>query len=159
MDEHIFRFVVLGGIHAVVLTLMAIGFGITRYAFLRGDVEPQILVQERPAEVDVIEQHQRLVPVTLVFEGVCQGDGLFAVNRVDAAAQHHVLSKQCGFPHLGVGSQMIVIPVPIRICAQMLAGCRAHAAMHRVIYTFNVAGGTDALHTAGEKHATHDTAD
>ena len=94
---------------------MAFGFGIPRSDLFCGDIKPQIFIQERPAKVDVIEQHQRLIPITLVFKGVCQSDDFFTVDRVDAAAQHHVLTEQGSFPHLRMSSQVIVIPIPIRI--------------------------------------------
>ena len=70
------------------------------------------LVQQREAQVDVVENHQRRGRRPQVFHPVLDGQPALAQPGGDAAGQAQVLAEQAGLPHLPLHPEAALVALP-----------------------------------------------
>nr|WP_262496019.1 hypothetical protein [Nonomuraea sp. SYSU D8015] len=75
-------------------------------------LEPGALVEQRPAEVDVVEEHVRRRLEPGVRDRVDQPDLVAAEVGLDAADQTQVLGEYRGLAHLALGPQHAAVTFP-----------------------------------------------
>ena len=70
------------------------------------------LVEERPAEVDMVEQHVRGARETAVLDPVLDGEPAPPKARLDAPDEMQVFAEHRGLDHLPFRPQHALVPLP-----------------------------------------------
>jgi hypothetical protein len=109
------------------------------------------LVQEGPAEVDVVEEHQGLRAVTLVANGVLDPHAGLADAGGDRARKDQVCSEHLAFAHFCARLEEAVIPFPPDLAREERGGCVGDPAVQPELLPTPLRRLADVLEPAGDE--------
>src|SRR5919107_1977766 len=108
-------------------------------------------VEEWPAEVDVVEDHERLRLVAFVLDLVFYDYARFADAGRDATPQHQVGAKDAGLPDLPGGLDNAPFVIPQRIVGDPGSGNMGSAAVQAEFFPSALAGEADVSQAASNE--------